>query len=65
METVRLGRTELAVSVAGPGCGRASRLGMAKGAGIAEAAAIVRRAVDLGVTFIGTAAGYGAEQAVG
>ena len=65
MRTVRLGRTELEVSVAGLGCGGASRLGMARGASVAEAAAIVRRAIDLGVTFIDTAAGYGTEEAVG
>jgi aryl-alcohol dehydrogenase-like predicted oxidoreductase len=65
MQTVRLGRTELEVSVAGLGCGGASRLGMARGASLAEAAAIVRRAIDLGVTFIDTAAGYGTEEAVG
>lgn len=65
MQTVRLGRTELEVSVAGLGCGGASRLGMAGGASVADAAAIVRRAIDLGVTFIDTAAGYGTEEAVG
>ncbi|MFI4976108.1 MAG: aldo/keto reductase [Caulobacterales bacterium] len=65
MQTVRLGRTEAEVSVVGLGCGGASRLGMARGASQAEAAAIVRRAVDLGVTFVDTARAYGTEEAVG
>ncbi|HLZ82506.1 MAG TPA: aldo/keto reductase [Caulobacteraceae bacterium] len=65
MQTVRLGRTGAEVSVAGLGCGGASRLGMARGADAVHAAAIVRRAVDLGVTFIDTARAYGTEAAVG
>ena len=65
MQTVRLGRTGAEVSVVGLGCGGASRLGMARGADAAHAAAIVRRALDLGVTFIDTARAYGTEAAVG
>ncbi len=65
MQTVRLGRTGAEVSVVGLGCGGASRLGMARGADVAHAAAIVRRALDLGVTFIDTARAYGTEAAVG
>jgi len=65
MQTVRLGRTGAEVSVVGLGCGGASRLGMARGADLAHAAAIVRRALDLGVTFIDTARAYGTELAVG
>ncbi len=65
MQTVRLGRTEARVSVAGLGCGGHSRLGMARGASSDEAAEIVRRAIDLGVTFIDTAHSYGTEEAVG
>src|SRR5271165_3091856 len=65
MQTVRLGRTGLEVSVAGLGSGGASRLGMARGASAGEAANIVRRALDLGVTLIDTAAAYGTEEAVG
>jgi aryl-alcohol dehydrogenase-like predicted oxidoreductase len=53
------------VSVAGLGCGGASRLGMARGGDVEHAAGIVRRAVDLGVTFIDTARAYGTEEAVG
>jgi aryl-alcohol dehydrogenase-like predicted oxidoreductase len=65
MQTVRLGRTGVEVSVAGLGCGGASRLGMARGADVTHAAGIVRRALDLGVTFIDTARAYGTEPAVG
>jgi len=65
MQTVRLGRTRAKVSVAGLGCGGASRLGMARGADMRQAAGIVRRALDLGVSFIDTARAYGTEEAVG
>ncbi|MXO59437.1 aldo/keto reductase [Altererythrobacter salegens] len=65
MQTVRLGRTDAQVSVVGLGCGGHSRLGMARGASSAQAAEIVRRAIDLGVTFIDTAHTYGTEEAVG
>ena len=47
MQTVRLGRTGLEVSVAGLGCGGHSRLGMAKGKDVHHAADLVRRALDL------------------
>jgi aryl-alcohol dehydrogenase-like predicted oxidoreductase len=65
MQTVRLGRTGLEVSVAGLGCGGHSRLWMAKGKDVHHAADLVRRALDLGVTFIDTARAYGTEEAVG
>lgn len=65
MQTVRLGRTNAEVSVAGLGCGGHSRLGMARGADVNHAAGVVRRALDLGVTFIDTARAYGTEEAVG
>jgi aryl-alcohol dehydrogenase-like predicted oxidoreductase len=65
MQTVRLGRTGLEVSVAGLGCGGHSRLGMARGRDVHHAADIVRLALDLGVTFIDTARAYGTEEAVG
>jgi L-galactose dehydrogenase len=65
MQTVRLGRTGAEVSVAGLGCGGASRLGMAAGADVEQAASVVRRAIELGVTFIDTARNYGTEEAVG
>jgi aryl-alcohol dehydrogenase-like predicted oxidoreductase len=65
VQTVRLGRTGLEVSVAGLGCGGHSRLGMAKGQDVHHAADLVRSALDLGVTFIDTARAYGTEEAVG
>lgn len=65
MQTVRLGRTGVEVSVAGLGCGGHSRLGMAHGATMEEAARVVQAALDLGVTFIDTARAYGTEEAVG
>ena len=65
MQTVRLGRTNVEVSVAGLGCGGHSRLGMARGADAHQAADVVRRALDLGVSFIDTARAYGTEAAVG
>lgn len=65
MQTVRLGRTGLEVSVAGLGCGGHSRLGLARGKDVHHAADLVRRALDLGVTFIDTARAYGTEEAVG
>ena len=65
MDFVRLGRTNERVSVAGLGCGGHSRLGMARGASIGEAANIVRHAIDLGINFIDTALAYGTEEAVG
>lgn len=65
MQTVRLGRTGLEVSVAGLGCGGHSRLGMAKGQDVHHAADMVRAALDLGITFIDTARAYGTEEAVG
>jgi aryl-alcohol dehydrogenase-like predicted oxidoreductase len=65
VQTVRLGRTGLEVSVVGLGCGGHSRLGMAKGQDVHHAADLVRAALDLGVSFIDTARAYGTEEAVG
>lgn len=65
MDYIRLGRTNAEVSVAGLGCGGHSRLGMARGASVDEAADLVRRAIDLGINFIDTARIYGTEEAVG
>jgi aryl-alcohol dehydrogenase-like predicted oxidoreductase len=65
MDQVTLGRTGLEVGVAGLGCGGFSRLGLATGRSEAEAAALVRRAADLGVTLFDTAAQYGTEGVVG
>src|SRR5438477_7378718 len=65
MEYVTLGRTGLRVSVAGLGCGGFSRLGLGTGKSEAEAVALVRHALDLGVNLLDTAAVYGTEGVVG
>src|ERR687894_1801181 len=65
MDTVRLGRTGLNVSRAGLGCGGKSRLGQAKGATFEQSVAVVKAALDEGVTIIDTAAAYGTEPIVG
>lgn|SRR5436190_7519922 len=65
MDTVVLGRTGLEVGVAGLGCGGHSRLGQSSGANFDDSVALVRRALDLGVTYIDTARGYGTETIVG
>lgn len=65
MEHTILGRTGLRVSVAGLGCGGNSRLGQADGTSRAHSVGIVRKALDLGVNFLDTAAAYGTEAVVG
>ena len=65
MDYVTFGRTGLKVSVAGLGCGGNSRLGQGQGKSEADSIAIVRKAVDLGVNLIDTAANYGTEGIVG
>ncbi|MBA3652962.1 MAG: aldo/keto reductase [Actinobacteria bacterium] len=65
MDTVRLGKTNLEVSVAGLGCGGHSRLGQTHGATEAESIAVVQRALDLGINLIDTARAYGTEEIVG
>jgi NlpC/P60 family/Aldo/keto reductase family len=62
---VRLGRTGLKVSVLGLGGGGHSRLGQRTGATEEESAWIVRRALELGVTFVDTAEAYGTEAIIG
>ena len=65
LDTITLGRTGLRASVMGLGCGGHSRLGLSQGKSEAEAAGVVRAALDLGVNFIDTAEGYGTEDVVG
>jgi aryl-alcohol dehydrogenase-like predicted oxidoreductase len=65
MEYVTLGRTGLRVSVAGLGCGGSSRLGLGRGKTEADAIALMRQALDLGVNLLDTAASYGTESVIG
>lgn len=65
MQYTTLGRTGLKVSVAGLGCGGNSRAGIGTGKSMAEAADIIRAALDLGVNYIDTARNYGTEPVVG
>ncbi|MBV8088028.1 MAG: aldo/keto reductase [Alphaproteobacteria bacterium] len=65
MDYTVLGRTGLKVSVAGLGSGGFSRLGLGTGKSKAEAVALVRQALDLGVNLLDTAAAYGTEEVVG
>ncbi len=65
MQTIVLGRTGLTVSVAGLGCGGASRLGRTQGKSHDHSVGLVRAALDRGVTLIDTAMAYGTEEIVG
>jgi aryl-alcohol dehydrogenase-like predicted oxidoreductase len=65
MEYRTLGRTGLRVSVCGLGGGGESRLGLAKGSTEDQAIAVVRRAVELGITYVDTAPNYGTEDVIG
>src|SRR5919201_1854258 len=65
MDYVALGRTGLQVSVAGLGCGGFSQLGLAQGKSEADAIAIIRQAIELGVNLFDTAAAYGTEGVLG
>jgi aryl-alcohol dehydrogenase-like predicted oxidoreductase len=56
MDYVTLGNTGLRVSVAGLGCGGTSRSGLGRGKTEAEAIALVRQALELGVNLLDTAA---------
>jgi aryl-alcohol dehydrogenase-like predicted oxidoreductase len=64
MDTVVLGRTGVDVSAAGLGCGGHSRLGQSYGASLEGSVALVRRALDLGITYVDTAQAYGTEPIV-
>jgi L-galactose dehydrogenase len=65
MDYVTLGRTGLRASVLGLGGGGHSRLGQRTGASAEESVRLVRRALELGVTFIDTAEAYGTEAIIG
>jgi aryl-alcohol dehydrogenase-like predicted oxidoreductase len=65
MDYTTLGRTGLKIGVAGLGCGGFSRLGLGTGKSEADAIAIVRQAIELGVNLFDTAAAYGTEEVLG
>jgi aryl-alcohol dehydrogenase-like predicted oxidoreductase len=65
LEYITLGRTGLRVSIMGLGGGGHSRLGQRTGATAEQSAAVVRRALDLGINFVDTAEAYGTEELVG
>ena len=65
MDTVVFGRTGLDVSVVGLGCGGHSRLGQTYGASVDDSVLLVRRALDLGITYVDTAQAYRTEEIVG
>ncbi len=65
MQYTTLGKTGLKVSVAGLGCGGNSQVGLGTGLSNEQSIALVREAIDLGVTFIDTAEAYGTEHIVG
>jgi len=59
-----LGRTGLRISLVSLGTGGPSRLGQGSGVAEADAHRLVRRALELGINFIDTAAGYGESEAI-
>lgn len=65
MRSTILGRTGLRVSVMGLGCGGHSRIGKSAGRSESDSVALIRAAVDAGVTFIDTAESYETEALVG
>jgi L-galactose dehydrogenase len=66
MQYRRFGRTNLQVSVIGIGTGGPSRFGQGSGVSEPDAARTLRRALDLGVNLIDTAANYrGSEERLG
>ncbi len=65
IETRRLGRTGLNVSLLGLGAGGNSRLGLANGLAEEHAADVVRAALDMGITMLDTAHVYNTQRAIG
>ena len=65
MQYTTLGKTGLRVSVAGLGGGGNSRIGLGTGKTETESIALVRAALDLGVTYFDTAEVYGTEPILG
>jgi L-galactose dehydrogenase len=65
MDRVRLGRTELDVSVASLGAGGASKLGQGYGASSHDSVRLVQVALDRGINAVDTAAAYETEKIIG
>jgi aryl-alcohol dehydrogenase-like predicted oxidoreductase len=65
MDQIPFGKTGFLVGAAGLGCGGYSRLGAGSGLPSDNAVSIVRKAIDLGVTFIDTSPSYENEALVG
>ena len=65
MEKVVLGETGLEVSVMGVGCGGHSKMGLGHGKSEENAIAVIRRALELGVTLIDSSEAYKNEHVVG
>lgn len=65
MDKIPFGRSGIEVGVAGLGCGGYSRLGAGNGLPPENSINIVRKAIDLGVTFIDTSPSYENEALVG
>lgn len=65
MDTVMLGNTGLRASAMGLGAGGPSRLGTSYGAPREDSVAVVRRALELGISLIDTAEAYHTEEIVG
>jgi aryl-alcohol dehydrogenase-like predicted oxidoreductase len=59
-----LGRTGFRISLVSLGTGGPSRLGQGSGVPEPEAQQVVQRALELGINFIDTAAGYGESEAI-
>jgi L-galactose dehydrogenase len=65
VDYIKLGKTGLKVSVVCLGAGGRSRIGQSTGASFDQSVAIVKAAIDKGVTMVDTAARYGTEPIVG
>ncbi|HUO23434.1 MAG TPA: aldo/keto reductase [Caulobacteraceae bacterium] len=65
MDQIPFGKSGIVVGAAGLGCGGYSRLGQGSGLPPENSVAIVRKAVELGVTFIDTSPSYENEGLVG
>ena len=65
VKTTVLGRTGLEVTCMGVGCGGPSRAGQSTGKSEAESVAVVRQALDEGLTLVDTSEAYDTEAIVG